>query len=385
MNTPYLVFKNLSRNKRRTLLTIAAIALPMFAFTFARTMVDGVNNFLEESNRKMRVAVHHKLNFTTALPERMRGEIEEIAPPGYIDGVCRFAWFGGSVKNSKVQFMSFGVDRDTLPNVYKEFEITPEEHAAFQAERRAAIVGKPLADEMNWKVGDRVTLRGGIPPFPEVEFVIAAIPPKCELSAFYFGHDYYNEVLKDLGAGSRGVNNFWMRCSSDNARQWALSEIDKHFENTEYETKTEMESTFVSAFMRSGGDWVGLVWTVGRMVVLVAVMVALNTMSMAFRERTREMAAMRALGFPAGRIRNMLLAEGLLLGVIGGLIAVVPPFAITHLGSIRMPGMSAVIKIPLETALTALGVATACGMLAALAPAWLAGRLQVATALRKVV
>lgn len=385
MNTPYLVVKNLTRNKRRTLLTIAAIALPMFAFTFARAFVDVVNQYLENSNRNMRVAVHHKLSFTTPLPERIRGEIEEIAPAGYLDGVCRFAWFGGRVRDSKAQFLSFGVDRDTFPKVYKEYGITPEEHAAFQAERRAAIVGKPLADEMNWKIGDRVTLRGGIPPFPEVEFIIAAIPPKCEMNAFYFGHDYYNDVLKDLGAGSRGVNNFWMRCSSDGARQWALTEIDKHFENTEYETETEMESTFIAAFARSGGDWVGLVWTVGRMVVLVAVMVALNTMSMAFRERTREMAAMRALGFPAGRIRNMLLAEGLLLGVIGGLIAVVPPYAFTQLGNLRMPGMSATIKIPLETALLALGVATACGMLAALAPAWLAGRMRVATALRKVV
>lgn len=385
MTTFSMIMKNLGRNRRRTALTVAAIAMPIFAFTFARTFVDLTQQFFEESDRKMRVAVHHKLTYTAALPERMRDEIEALAPPGYLNGVLRTAWFGGRVQDSKLPFPSFSADRDTFARVMSEFEMTPAEIEAFQRERRGAVIGKALADGMNWKVGDRITLRGGIPPFVEMEFIIVAIPRGLENAVVYFGHDYCNEVWLEETGRARGVNNFWLKCNSEEARTWALTAIDRHFANTEYETESEMESQFIASFTQSGGDWVGLVWTVGRMVVVVAVMVALNTMSMAFRERTQELAVMRAVGFSATRITFLVLIEGLILGVIGGLVAVLPPYLITNLVTVRVPGMGAAIEVPATSAAMAFAVALGAGGLAALAPAWMAGRLQVAAALRKVV
>lgn len=385
MTAATLVFKNLGRNKLRTGLTIAAIAMPLFVFTVARSFVDVFNAFLVESDKQMRVAVHQKLTYTSSLPQRLREEIESIAPPGYLQGVCRTSWFGGRIANEQATFPSMAVDRDTFPMVYSQFEMTDQEIERFRQERRGAVIGPLLAKQRNWKVGDRVTLMGGLPPFPEMEFVIAAIPPELNAPWFYFGLDYYDEVVQKLTDNPVGVHNFWLKCNSPQARQWALTAIDKHFANTDHETRTEMESTFMAAFARSGGDWVGLVWTVGQLIVLVAVAVAFNTMSMAFRERTRELAVMRALGFPAGRIVGMVLAEGLLLGVIGGAIAVLPIYLVTASGSLNIPGVPASIRITETTAGIALAAALACGLAAAVMPAVMAGRLAVAPALRKVV
>jgi len=385
MNSAVLILKNLTRNRLRTALTVAAIALPLFVFTIARSFVDIVDQVLKESDKRMRVAVHQKLTYTASLPQRIRGEIETMAPEGYIEGICGTTWFGGRVEGSQQTFPSMAVHRDTFPIVYREFGMTEEEVERFTSERRGAIIGTNLANRMNWNLGDRVTLTGGIPPFPVMEFVIVAIPKELNSPWFYFGSDYYNEVYQQMTGSPVGVNNFWIRCSSPEAREWALTAIDEHFANSEYETRSEMESTFFAAFTQSGGDWIGLVWMVGRLIVLVAVAVAFNTMSMAFRERSREIAVMRALGFPSGRIMRLVMCEGLLLGLLGGVLAVLPIYALTALTSVSIPGLPTAISITPGTLGTALGVAVACGFLASIIPAMMAGRLQVAPALRKVV
>ncbi|MHC5110909.1 MAG: ABC transporter permease [Planctomycetota bacterium] len=384
MTTGRLIFKNISRNKMRLTLTIMSIALPMFVFTVTRSLVDGIEQFFAESDNNMRVAVHQKLTYTTSLPQRIRQEIESMAPEGFVTAICRSSWFGGRVPGSQATFPSMAVDRDTFHIMYPEHGMTDEDIESFQKERRGAVVSPALANRMNWAVGDQLTLEGGLPPFPKMDFVIAAIPEDLDSPWFYFGLDYYSEVWERETGNSRGANNFWVKCSSPEAREWALSEIDKHFENTEYETRTEMESTFISSFIRSGGDWVGLAWTIGRLIVVVAAMVAFNTMSMAFRERTREIAVMRALGFPSGRITRMILYEGMLLGLFGGLIGIGPMFAATVGQPFTLP-MGFEIQIPIGTAAMAMGVSVLCGLLAALTPSLQAARLAVAPALRKVV
>lgn len=380
-----LLFKNLGRNRTRTVLTVLAIALPMFVFTVARSFVDLFHQFLVDSDKNMRVAVHQKLTFTASLPQRLRGEIEGLAPEGYVTAICRTSWFGGRVEGSQVRFGSMGVDRDTFHRVYSEYEMSPEEVERFANERRGAVVSKQLADQMNWNVGDHVTLIGSLPPFPEVEFQVAAIPSKMPRMWLVFGLDYYDEIYQQKAGGTLGVNNFWLKCASPQARRWALTEVDKHFANSEHETRAEMESTFIAAFVRSGGDWIGMIWTIGQLIVLVAVSVAFNTMSMAFRERTRELAVMRAVGFSAGWIMRLVLLEGLLLGGLGGAIAVVPIYSLTSIMPLSLPDMNLPIHIAGPTAGIALSVALACGVLAAIIPAFMAGRLRVAPALRRVV
>jgi putative ABC transport system permease protein len=384
MNAATLTLKNLTRNPRRTILTIAAIALPLLVFSVAHAAVNLVDAFLLELTKNQRVVVHDKVTFTTFLPQRMRDQILDIAPSGAIRAVCGVAWFGGRLENSQSTFPSMGVDRDTFAEVYSDYDITPEQLQRFKEERRAALIGAELAKQFNWQEGDRFVLVGGLPPYLKMEFVVAGVVPNFNGPWVYFGLDYYNEAMEKETGSPIGVNNFWLKCNSEAARQWALTEIDKHFENSEHETQTEDESTFFAGFTRMGGDWVQLVWTVGQFIVVVALMAAFNTMSMAFRERTRELAIMRALGFPAGRIVGMVLAEGLLLGLMGGVIAVVPLYLALRVWSPTIPGLPGTVRITEHTMLLAIGVALGIGLISALVPAVMAGRLQVATALRRV-
>lgn len=378
-----LTVKNLARNKRRTLLTIMAIALPLFVFLVTRSLKQGLEEAFASMENSMRVATHQKLTYTALLPQRIRGEIESIAPEGYLEGVCRSTWFGGKIEGTQNVFPSMAVDRDTFPGVYREFEMSPEEIARFNDTKQGAVIGKQFAKSLNLGVGDRVTLKSTVPPFVSLEFQVVAIPSGLEDPWLYFGLDYYDEVYRKLSGDSMGVHNFWMRCSSPAARQWALTEIDRHFQNSQFETLTETESNFIRSFIESGGDWVGMASNVGLMVVIVALSVGFNTMSMSFRERIGEIAVLRALGFSAIRVGSMVVSEGLLLGLAGGLLAVAPLYLLTNLQEVSLPQIGR-FTIETSVALTALFVALLCGFLAALVPAFMAVRLQVATALRKV-
>jgi putative ABC transport system permease protein len=380
MNGTTLLRRNLTRNPLRMSLTVAAIALPMFLYILAQSWVHALEVSLGESDKHLRVSVHQKLTFTAELPQRIRGEIESIAPAGYVTSICRMAWFGGRVPDSDQWFQSAGVDRDTFAAVYHNFELSEEEIELFQSEKRGAVVGVPLARKMNWQVGDRVELESMMLPGQRVEFIIVAIPKNMGLQWLYFGLDYYDDVAGE----ARGVNNFWIKCRDEQARQWALTEIDRHFANSENETKSEMESQFVAGFLKSGGDLVQMVWNIGQLIVLVAVAAAFNTMSMAFRERTSELGVMRALGFGGRRIFRMVMSEGLVIGAVGGLIAVVPVFVIVRLVRVPLPMVDA-LTVGWPMAITALAVSIACGGLAAFGPAWMAQRIKVAPALRKVV
>lgn len=385
MTSATLTFKNLTRNRLRMILTVVAIALPLFVFTVARSLVDGVRKALAESDNNMRVAVHQKLTFTARLPQRLRDDILAAAPEGHIRAICRTSWFGGRIPDSQQGFPNMGVDRDTFHIVYSEYGLTPEEVERFQTEKTGAIIADSLAKMINRKVGDRVVLKSAIPPYLELEFRIVAVKPDIPAPWLYFALDYYDEAYRAATGDNEsiGVNNFWLKCTSEEARRWALAEIDQRFANSENETRTEMESTFFSAFLKSGGDWVGMIWNIGQLIVLVAVAVAFNTMSMAFRERTREIAVLRALGFSSGRVTRMVLSEGLVLGLLGGVLAVGPIYALAAAGLTTIPGIAR-LEVSAYSAAVALSVALGVGVFAALVPAVMAGRLQVAPALRKV-
>ncbi|GJM25675.1 MAG: hypothetical protein DHS20C16_20900 [Phycisphaerae bacterium] len=378
-----LILKNLGRNKRRTILTLVAIALPLFVFLITSTLKEQIDRTFTEMEKSMRVATHQRLTYTTMLPQRIRGEIESIAPEGYLEAVCSSAWFGGKIEGTQQSFPSMAVDHDTFHIVYNDYEMTDDEVAKFADEKRGAVIGKEFAKALNVGVGDRVTLKGTIPPFPELEFIVTAIPEGLSDPWLYFRLDYYDEVTREMTGSPIGVHNFWMRASTPQAQRWALNEIDLHFANSQHETRTETESTFIRAFLESGGDWVGMAWRIGCMVVFVALSVGFNTMSMAYRERISEIAVLRAMGFSSGRIAFMVVSEGLLLGLMGGLLAVVPIYLLTNLREISLPGVGAFAIDP-PVAGMVMVVAVLCGVFAALVPAITASRLEVTTALRKV-
>lgn len=387
MTIHYVLMQNLRRNPLRTTLTIVSFALPMGVFVVAISLVALFVQTGAAAQRELRIAVRSKVSLPTLLPEGHRRKIEALDPDRRrIRGVCGFRWFGGKVPGTDEGVQALGVDADTFPTVFSDLELTPGEVEQFQRERRAAVVGKQLADRYRWRVGDRFTLNSNIPPYMPLEFVCVKLLPQPQRSAaVYFRRDYMEESLRQAAPISSGVNVFWIKCVDAAALEALRGEVDQLFANTPDETESVDENAFVAVFQQALGDIPGLMQAMAVVVVCIMGLVAGNTMMMSFRERGRELAVFKAIGFQSRGVFLIVLSESVLLALIGSLVGIVPVAAWMYFSplAVRMGPIGRIEISPYAVA-GALAIALAVGVAAGLAPAWNALRLRTTDALRRV-
>jgi putative ABC transport system permease protein len=382
-----VIWHNLWRNKVRTGLTIVSVAVSLFLFTMLRAVVVSMQSVADRSASQLRLVVQQKTTMTKLLP---LGHGPKIAAVPGVQAVCAVRWFGGRVPNGNAQFPSLAAQPETFPAVYADFELREAELDAWRAERTAAIVGAGLAQRMGWTRGQRVTLRAGIPPYPLLEFHIVGVtaaPPYPNL--FVLRLDYLLDALK-VGPALPpyyydGVNFFWAKTATPAALEAARGAIDALFAQSPDATRTELEESFVAQFTKMFGDIPRMLNSTGLVVVASILLVVGNTMSMTIRERTRELAVLKAVGFSSARLLWLVLGESTLLALSGALLGCVPAliaFGGSPTAGLSMPYFPLVSVSPAVLGL-GVGVGVLVGMLAGLVPLWRVARLSATTALRE--
>lgn len=388
MTTTYVLMQNLKRNPLRSGLTAAAFALPMAVFVVAISMVVALREYAAANEKELRLAVHHKTSIINMLPEGARRKIEALDPQGRrIISVCGMRWFGGQVPNSSNTLQSLAADVDTFPTVYSDVEMTAEEVGRWQRERRAAIVGLSLAEKYGWKLGHRIVLESSVPPYLKLEFMIVKVTEKTSLASFmYFRRDYLDESLRAAGWSDSQVNIFWVKCTSAEALRSLQTEIDALFANSPNETKSEDENAFIAGFTQAIGDIPALMEAMAIVVVIIITLVAGNTMMMSFRERVRELAVFKAIGFQSRRVFFIVLAESTMLALIGSLAGIIPMAVLLKMFPARRLNLGVISSLEVSALAIASSVAIAVlvGIAAGLWPAYQALRLRTADALRRM-
>lgn len=388
MTITYVLMQNLRRNPLRSALTAVAFALPMAVFVAAISFVVALGRIARENERQLRLGVHHKVSIINMLPEGMRRKIEAIDPNRErMVAVCGMRWFGGRVPGTPNTLQSLAADADTFRIIYSNLALSDEEAAQWQRERRAAVVGRGTAERYGWRLGDRVVLESTIPPYLSLEFrIVKIMSDPAQATFFFFRRDYLEESLREKGIDSPRCNIFWVKCRSAAAMRSLQKDIDALFANSPDETKSEDENALVAGFTQAAGDIPGLMRAMAVVVVFVVALVAGNTMMMSFRERTRELAVFKAIGFQSRRIFVIVLAESLMLSMIGAVAGIVPTavvLAVFPTRALSYTPISALEVSPVAVA-GSLAIALAVGLAAGFWPAYQAMRLRTADALRKV-
>ncbi|HKQ46788.1 MAG TPA: FtsX-like permease family protein [Phycisphaerae bacterium] len=381
--------RNLTRNPRRTLLTCAAVALPITVYVLAMAVVDGVNRFLENSGKQLRIAITQKTSIINPLPEGHRRKIEALDPTGQrIVAVCGLRWIGGQRENAPTPLSSIAVDPDTFVKCFPEHRLTEKEIEAWHKDRQAIMLGRATAGEMGWKVGDRISILPSVPPYRPLEFhVVSTLPDAEDYVTNWFRRDYFEEEIKkeeDLPLGQ--VSFFFVKCASKEDLDFYRGEIDRHFSGSRDETKSQDEKTFMNEFITQQFDLPKNLTLLSILTVFVAVTAAANTMSMNFRDRINEVATLKALGFSGGFSFALIQAESLLLCALGGLIGALGPyiaFTYTPLKNWTVPLIQTLV-VNLNVCGQALLIALAIGVIAAAWPSWSAARMKVVSALRNL-
>ena len=375
-----LILRNVTRNLRRTILTILSIAVSIFIFAGLTSLPNLVNQILRERASSQRLVVLNKGGYFYPLPSAYRRRIESIK---HVDSVIGESIFLATYRNPNDQVPALAADPEHFAEVFDDWGIAAQAASGFVSERAGALVGRTLMSRFRWKVGDLVILHGLNAPIDIQLKVVGELSAAAVGFVIVFRHDYFDEVL-----GHRGtVDIFWVKVDRSQNIPQVIRDIDETFANAAFETKTESElaaSEDRVAQMRvliDGAKFLALI------VVLAIGLVAFNTAAMSARERRREMAVMRSLGFTRTAVVAMAAAEGLTLGLAGGALGCTAAWMGLKLlpHASRSIGMLAyAIAMPSRSIANGIFIAAVIGALSAFIPAAAATRDEISSTLRAV-
>lgn len=387
------LYKNLTRNILRTLLTCAAVALPIIVYVLSTAVIDGLNQFLDNSAKQLRLVVTHKTSFINPLPAGYRAKVESLDPTKQrITSVCGMRWIGGKIEDFPMPLSTIAVDVDTFPATFPDENLTEEEIAAWHRDRRALVVGSATARQLGWKVGDRVTINPSVPPYSPIEFnVVSTAPLAKDPVTNFFRMDYLDEELKKVPAPEGWTPDGWVsflfvKCGTRADLDYFRVAIDELFARSPDETKTQDEKAFMTEFITQFFDLPTNLTILAAVTIFVAVMAAANTMSMNIRDRLNEVATLKSLGFGPSTVYGLIQFESLALCTIGGFIgAALPYIAFNHtpLRNFTVP-LIQTLDVRMIVCLESLLIAVVISVLAAAWPAWTGVRLKVVSALRNL-
>jgi putative ABC transport system permease protein len=321
-----LIFKNSIRHKLRTFLTILGIAIAVIAFGVLRTVVTAWYAGVEASSAN-RLITRQAVSFIFPLPLAYKEKIEKI------DGVeeVTFAnWFAGVYIDKNQFFARLAVDADNYFDVYPEFVLSKSQLDAFKKDRNACVIGADIARQYKLKIGDPMTIDGDI--FPgRWDFVIRGIyQPRdktTDATQMLFHWDYVNERMKQEMPGRANQVGWYVEKITDPNKAGEISDkIDALFKNSTSETKSESERAFQQGFLQSTSAIITAMNVISFVIIGIIMLVLGNTMIMAARERTREYAVMKTLGFSARHITGLIMGESLLISFLGGVIGLLLTF-----------------------------------------------------------
>ena len=378
-----LIIKNSLRHKLRTILTILGISIAVFAFGLLRTVVTAWNAGVEASAAN-RLITRQAVSFIFPLPLAYRDQIEKI--PG-VDVVTYANWFQGVYIDKNQFFARLAVDAETIFQVYPEFLISDEEYQTFLKERNSCIIGQATADQYNLKVGDIMTIEGDIYP-GDWQFVIRGIyKPRdktTDATQMLFHWDYLNERMKEWETGRDNEVGWYIVKINDPDKTASISEqIDALFKNSRAETKTESERAFQQGFVAASSAILTSINVISFVIIGIIMLVLGNTMIMSARERTREYAVFKTIGFSAKHMVGLILGESLFISALGGGLGLFLSFPIVEGVSQAIPkGMFPVFELEPITLIFAVSSAILIGVAASVFPIMKALRTNIVDGLR---
>ena len=381
----HLVWASLFRRKTRTFLTLVSIIAAFLLFGLLDAVRTSFNQAGQSANGAQRLQTGAKLSFIQPLPQSLEAQIAGV--PG-VAKVTYANWFGGAYQDPHNQVFSFAVPPGYL-DLFPEVEVSDAERKAFVATRTGVLVGEQLATRFKWKVGDRIPMQSTI--FPDKEGsknwqfdVVGIVHAKDKKTGGFFDQTlllnwkYFDETTPY----NRGQVGWYVtRVTDVNQADKVAKAIDALSANSDHETRTQTEQAATASWMKQLADMGLIVGSIMGAVFFTLLLLSGNTMMQAVRERTGELAVLKTIGFSNGSVLAMVLAESVLLLVLGGVIGLGLASLLIPVVSANSGGMLTLPTVGADSWALGLALMALIGLLVGSLPAWSAMRLNIVDAL----
>jgi putative ABC transport system permease protein len=377
-----LILKNSWRNRRRTTLTVLSIGASLCLLGVLGAMYTAFFYSEAPPAQALRLVTRNRISLAVPMPVYYRDKIRQI--PG-VSEVGMSQWFGGSYKDSRDPrnfFARMAIEPDKIFTLRGEMTVPEDQKRAFQQDRTACMIGRPLAESLNLHLGDRVTLVGDIYPVTLELTVRAIFDAPVSAEVLYFHWKYLEESISEGRRSSIGTFNILVDTPEDVPR--VARAVDDMFHNAPVQTRTESEQQFGLSFLSLLGNVKVFLLSICAAVTFTVLLVSANTMAMSVRERIREVGILKTLGFTRNRILAIILSEAALISLAGGVLGLLLASALCNVirhGPVPFDQVRHLSVQP-PVALAALALAVTIGLISSVVPAWNAARLSIIEAMR---
>ncbi len=385
MHTLKYIWRNVTRHWLRTMLTVLSVCFCLAFMTVMHGYTVMMNTWANSADEN-RVVVMNTQGFSGKLPIAHVDKIREIEN---VVAAVPYTWYGGKYKSEPAMFNQFATDADHVFGVWSEFHVDPAHHEAWKDDRQGVLVDKDLAERMKWNIGDKLTFEGTYYQF-DLELTVRGYfySEEGSTETIWFHWKYLDEGLKAKKArGDGNSGTIFARTKTAADMPIVMEEIDKAFANSDYPTRTQTEGAFAQMFTDMMGNLQLFVLMIGCAVVFSLTLVTANGMAMSMRERTTEIAVLKAIGFQPQRIMQMVLGESCLIALIGGVLGVAMGCALIetiHQFNRQIFALS-IFQFAGPWILTMIGLAAGIGIVSGIGPAVRAANLSVIDGLRRVI
>jgi putative ABC transport system permease protein len=381
-----LVIAYTLRNRRRSALAAVSISVALCLLTMLAASYRVLFQESDANPREaLRMMTQNKISITQPMPVSYRARIRQI--PGVRNAMV-WQWFGGTYKDARDARNFFGryaIEPAKLFSMRPEIELPDEEKQSFQRKRTACIAGSTLSARFGWKKGDRITLMGDIFPVTLELTLVGIYRDPSDDETLYLNYDYLREAMQSAGLGPRAdqVGVFLVQAESADRVIGVSAAIDEEFENSPAPTETQPERNWLLGFVAFLGNLKLYLLSICAALAFTILLVSTNTITMAVRERIRDVGILKTLGYTPAAILGLTIAEATALAVAGGagglLLAAGLCAAVSRSGTAY-----AALQLAVTPGIAAgsLIAAAVLGISSSLWPAWQASRTGILDALR---
>jgi len=378
-----LIFRNLLRNRRRTVLSIISIAISMFIFAALMTLPAVVRQLLRDRVSALRLDCGNKAGFggfDYTLPLSYAQTIKRIP---HVDAVSGVLFTIADYRNPGEMIPVAAMDPDQIAALFPDWGITTGLAARLQRSRSSALVSPMMMQRFRWKVGDNITFH--TPSLPkDLDVSIAGVlgggspPPTIVIVPF--------ERLNQMQGNLNKAVLFFIRIDRSEYANFVIRAIDERFANSAFETITETEMGMAQQRLQQFRLLFVGVQLIAFIVAVVIGLVAANTAAMSVRERRHELAVMRSIGFTRAMLVGSIVSEGILIGLTAGAIGVSAAYVVMHFaGAYLIFAGRLILQVTPAVAAGSIALAALIGLLSAAIPALTATHRDISAALRATV
>jgi putative ABC transport system permease protein len=378
-----LAFKNTLRNHRRTFLTVSSIAVSLCLLGVLIAIYHALFMGQQTPGQALRLVVRHRVSLAQPIPAAYEAKIRTV--PG-VKEVSVWNWFGGTYKDARDQknfFARLGVEPKAFMTIRTQMEMPEDQRRAFITDRTGCVISRDLAEKLNLKLGDRVSLIGDIYPVTLELKVVGIFDDPDAKQTLFFNYDYLRDALP-LGRRNY-ISVVAVLANSPEDVPRISKAVDAMFDNSAFPTKTESEQQFALSFVSFLGNIKLYLMVICAAVTFTILLVSGNTMAMSVRERIKEVGVLKTLGFTNGTILGLIVGEALTIAVVGGAIGLILGAVLCAL--ITRTGATLMLQVPSLTIspftiFVCLGIALLIGFVSSFVPAWNAARTNILDSLR---